>query len=260
MNFDRYSLGVNMNSFSSCSLTVAQLSLSANVTLFMTVLALCVIRGNSNFTLYRLSTSKLRNAFSTVSKYNGTSIISFGILGKTCFIASPIFFILAINESFSACINLSISRSSFLRLSAASRLCLSSLNCSCANSIFLFSIAKSSCLFASSLFCFSSISFASLKHASSSLKRIPYSAFPLFLLLLLSALLLLLSVLLLLFFSRHFLRLLSPSPELQPLLAPLLFSEPLFFSCALLSFSCLRASSCAFAISIYLRSETSLSF
>src|SRR6218665_318813 len=174
----------------------------------MTVLALCVIRGNSNFTQYRRSTSKLRNAFSTVSKYNGTSIISFGILGKTCFIASPIFFILAINESFSACLNLSISRSSFLRLSAASRLCLSSLNFSCANSIFLFSIAKSSCLFASSL-------------------HIPYSVFPLFLLLLLSALLLLLSVLLLLFFSRHFLRLLSPSPELQPLLAPLLFSEPL---------------------------------
>src|SRR6218665_1638792 len=58
-------------------------------------------------------------------------IISFGILGKTCFIASPIFFILAINESFSACLSLSISRSSFLRLSAASRLCLSSLNCSC---------------------------------------------------------------------------------------------------------------------------------
>src|SRR6218665_303991 len=55
---------------------------------------------------------------------------------------------------------------------------------------------------------------------------IPYSVFPLFLLLLLSSLLLLLSVLLL-FFSRHFLRLLSPSPELQPLLAPLLFSEPL---------------------------------
>src|SRR6218665_3393270 len=66
----------------------------------MTVLALCVIRGNSNFTQYRLSTLKLRNAFSTVSKYNGTSIISFGILGKTCFIASPIFFILAINSHF----------------------------------------------------------------------------------------------------------------------------------------------------------------
>src|SRR6218665_3652797 len=49
------------------------------------------------------------------------------------------------------------------------------------------------------------------------------------LLLLLNALLLLLSVLLLLFFSQHFLRLLSPFPELQPLLAPLLFSEPLFF-------------------------------
>src|SRR6218665_2829625 len=49
------------------------------------------------------------------------------------------------------------------------------------------------------------------------------------LLLLLNALLLLLSVLLLLFFSRHFLRLLSPFPELKPLLAPLLFSEPLFF-------------------------------
>src|SRR6218665_1491550 len=43
--------------------------------------------------------------------------------------------------------------------------------------------------------------------------HIPYSVFPLFLLLLLSALLLLLSVLLLLFFSRHFLRLLSPFPE-----------------------------------------------
>src|SRR6218665_2221165 len=54
-----------------------------------------------------------------------------------------------------------------------------------------------------------------------------YSVFPLFLLLLLSALLLLLIVLLLLFFSRHFLRLLSPFPELQPFLAPLLFSEPL---------------------------------
>src|SRR6218665_4002132 len=49
------------------------------------------------------------------------------------------------------------------------------------------------------------------------------------LLLLLNALLLLLIVLLLLFFSRHFLRLLSPFPELKPLLAPLLCSEPLFF-------------------------------
>src|SRR6218665_1713166 len=47
---------------------------------------------------------------------------------------------------------------------------------------------------------------------------------------LLLPLLLLLSVLLLLFFSLHFLRLLSPFPELKPLLAPLLFSEPLFFS------------------------------
>src|SRR6218665_2349395 len=46
---------------------------------------------------------------------------------------------------------------------------------------------------------------------------------------LLLPLLLLLSVLLLLFFSQHFLRLLSPFPELTPLLAPLLFSEPLFF-------------------------------
>src|SRR6218665_2557887 len=76
---------------------------------------------------------------------------------------------------------------------------------------------------------------------------------------LLLPLLLLLNGLLLLFFSQHFLRLLSPFPELKPLLVPLLFSEPLFFSCALLSFSCLRASSCAFAISIYLRSEASLS-
>src|SRR6218665_1724093 len=75
---------------------------------------------------------------------------------------------------------------------------------------------------------------------------------------LLPPLLLLLSVFLL-FFSQHFLRLLSPFPELKPLLVPLLFYEPLFFSCALLSFSCLRASSCAFAISIYLRSEASLS-
>src|SRR6218665_2856846 len=40
---------------------------------------------------------------------------------------------------------------------------------------------------------------------------------------------LLLGVLLLLFFSQHFLRLLSHFPELKPLLAPLLFSEPLFF-------------------------------
>src|SRR6218665_1008084 len=46
---------------------------------------------------------------------------------------------------------------------------------------------------------------------------------------LLLPLLLLLSALLLLFFSQHFLRLLSPFPELKPLLAPLLFSEPLFF-------------------------------
>src|SRR6218665_2341757 len=64
--------------------------------------------------------------------------------------------------------------------------------------------------------------------------HIPYSVFPLFLFLLLIALLLLLSVLLLLFFSRHFLRLLSPSPELQPLLAPLLFSQPL--SCPAFNF------------------------
>src|SRR6218665_1379231 len=46
---------------------------------------------------------------------------------------------------------------------------------------------------------------------------------------LLPPLLLLLSVLLFLFFSQHFLRLLSPFPELKPLLAPLLFSKPLFF-------------------------------
>src|SRR6218665_5779 len=46
---------------------------------------------------------------------------------------------------------------------------------------------------------------------------------------LLLPLLLLLSVLDLLFFSQHFLRLLSPFPKLQPLLAPLLFSEPLSF-------------------------------
>src|SRR6218665_3604822 len=46
---------------------------------------------------------------------------------------------------------------------------------------------------------------------------------------LLLPLLLLLIVLLLLFFSQHFLRLLSPFPELKPLVAPLLFSEPLFF-------------------------------
>src|SRR6218665_2111510 len=52
--------------------------------------------------------------------------------------------------------------------------------------------------------------------------RIPYSPF-------LLSLLLLLSVFLLLFFSQHFLRLLSFFPELQPLLAPLLFSEPLSF-------------------------------
>src|SRR6218665_3728188 len=45
------------------------------------------------------------------------------------------------NESFSICLNLSISRPSFLRLSAASRLCFSSLNCSCANSSFFFSSA-----------------------------------------------------------------------------------------------------------------------
>src|SRR6218665_67771 len=54
---------------------------------------------------------------------------------------------------------------------------------------------------------------------------LPLESLYLFLLL---PLLLLLSVLLLLFFSLHFLRLLSPFPELKPLLAPLLFSEPLF--------------------------------
>src|SRR6218665_2035652 len=53
--------------------------------------------------------------------------------------------------------------------------------------------------------------------------RIPYSPFLLSLLLLLSVLLLLL------FFSQHFLRLLSPSPELKPLFVPLLFSESLSF-------------------------------
>src|SRR6218665_3540695 len=164
----------------------------------MTVLALCDTRGKSNFTQYRLSTSKLRNGFSTVSKYN----LSFGILGKTCFIASPIFFILAIDESFFICLSLSISRSSFLHLSAASRLCFSSLNSSCAISSLFFSIASDSCLFLS--------------------LRIPYSPF-------LLSLLLLLCVPLLLFFSQHFLRLLSPFPELKPLLPPLLFSQPLSF-------------------------------
>src|SRR6218665_3609685 len=146
----------------------------------MTVLALCVIRGNSNFTQYRLSTSKLRNAFSTVSKYNGTSIISFGILGKTCFIASPIFFIFAINESFFVCLSLSISRSSSLRFSAASRLCFSSFNCSCAFSIFFFSIGIVSCLFASSfssysLFSFSCTSFASFSFSAFSASTFSFS-------------------------------------------------------------------------------------
>src|SRR6218665_901650 len=111
----------------------------------MTVLALCVIRGNSNFTQYRLSTSNLRNAL----------------------------IVLVLTQSFYSQL-----------LSLLAFLLLLSLH-------------------------------------------IPYSVFPLFLLLFLSALLLLLSVLLLLFFSQHFLRLLSLSPELQPLLAPLLFSEPL---------------------------------
>src|SRR6218665_1324915 len=53
---------------------------------------------------------------------------------------------------------------------------------------------------------------------------------------LLLPLLLLLSGFLLLFFSQHFLRLLSPFPKLKPLLAPLLFSEPLFFPALYFSF------------------------
>src|SRR6218665_3613735 len=146
----------------------------------MTALVLFVIRGNCNFTQSRLSTSKLRNAFSTVSKYNGTSIISFRILGKTCFIASPIFFILAINESFSACLSLSISRSSFLRFPADSRLCCSYFNCSCAISIFFFSIANVSCLFASSfssysLFSLSCASFASFSFSAFSASTFSFS-------------------------------------------------------------------------------------
>src|SRR6218665_119484 len=151
----------------------------------MTVLALCVIRGNSNFTQYRLSTSKLRNAFSTVSKYNGTSIISFGNLGKTCFIASPIFFILAINESFSACLSLSISRFHFF----VSLLLLDFV------SLLLIVLVLIQSFYSQLLSVLAFLLLLSL--------HIPYSVFPLFLLLLLNALLLLLIVLLLLFFSRQ---------------------------------------------------------
>src|SRR6218665_221961 len=174
----------------------------------MTVLALCVIRGKSNFTQYRLSTSKLRNAFSTVSKYNGSSIISFGILGKTCFIASPIFFILAINESFSICLSLSISRFSFLRLSA-SRLCL----------FLLIVLVLSQSFYSQLLMILAFLLLLSLRSF--------YSLFLVPLLLLFLSLLLSLDRLLLVSLSQHSLRLLSPFPELKPLLAPLLFYKPL---------------------------------
>src|SRR6218665_1933987 len=68
---------------------------------------------------------------------------------------------------------------------------------------------------------------------------------------LLLPLLLFLSVLLLLFFFQHFLRLLSLFPELKPLLAPLLFSEPLFFLrfTFLFLFACLFVCICHFNIS-----------
>src|SRR6218665_1571100 len=153
----------------------------------MTVLALWVIRGNSNFTQYRLSTSKLRNAFSTVSKYNGTSIISFGILGKPCFIASPIFsfwrlmshFLLALVSQFHV-----LHFFAFLLLLDFVSLLL-----------IVLVLAQS----------FSSQFLSLLAFLLLLSLRIPYSPF--------------LVPLLLLF--------LSPIPELQPLLAPLLFSQPL---------------------------------
>src|SRR6218665_1195146 len=49
------SLSSDFNKLSLSHASFSCLILSANVTLFMTVLALCVIRGNSNFTQYRRS-------------------------------------------------------------------------------------------------------------------------------------------------------------------------------------------------------------
>src|SRR6218665_4147755 len=49
------SLSSDFNKLSFSHASFSCLILSANVTLFMTVLALCVIRGNSNFTQYRRS-------------------------------------------------------------------------------------------------------------------------------------------------------------------------------------------------------------
>src|SRR6218665_3406543 len=99
----------------------------------MTVLALCVIRGNSNFTQYRSVHFETTECIFHSLKIQWHLHYIVRHSRQNMFHGITDLFILAINESFSACLSLSISRSSFLRLSAASRLCLSSLNCSCAN-------------------------------------------------------------------------------------------------------------------------------
>src|SRR6218665_3476989 len=169
----------------------------------MTVLALCVVRGNSNFTQYRLSTSRLRNAFSTVSKYNGTSIISFGILGKTCFIASPILFILVMSHFPFALI------SQFHALH-----------------FFAYQLLLD---FVSLLLIVHVLTQAFSSQALIFLVLMLLLSLEILYLSLLLPLLLLFCVLLLLFFSRQSLLLLSPFLTLKPLLAPLLFSNPLSF-------------------------------
>src|SRR6218665_407883 len=168
----------------------------------MTVFALCVIRGNSKFTQYRRSTSKLRNAFSTVSKYNGTSVISFGILGKTCFIASPIFSFWQLMSHFLLAL---VSQCHVLHFFA-----------------FLLLLDFVSLLLI--VLVLTQFSYSQLLSLLAFLLLLSLESLYLSLLL---PLLLLLSVLHLLFFCQHFLRLLSPFLELKPLLAPLLFSQPL---------------------------------
>src|SRR6218665_2733756 len=136
-------------------------------------------------------------------------IISFGILGKTCFIASLIFSFWQLTSHFLLAL---VSQFHVLHFFV-------SLLLPDFVSLLLIVLVLNQSFYSQLLSLLAFLLLLSL--------HIPYFVFPQFLLLLLNALLLLLIVLLLLFFSRHFLRLLSPSPELQPLLAPLLFSQPL---------------------------------
>src|SRR6218665_625781 len=182
----------------------------------MTVLALCVIRGNSNFTQYRLSTSIVisPNIVGQLQNYG----MHFPQSQNT--MAPPLY-----PSAFSAK-HVSYRHRSFSFWQLTNHFPLALISQFHVLHFFAFLLLLD---FVSLLL------FVLVLAQAFSSQFLNLLAFSLLLYLaslylsLLLPLLLLLNGLLLLFFSQHFLRLLSPFPELKPLLAPLLFSEPLFF-------------------------------